>query len=106
MHRSNPAALGPLHQLPSDAQDLTTWRILFLVTSVNSFTQRLWAYFEHLGFEHISCQVVVADRPGETAGHDDAIKAVEAFKPTIVICPFLMAKVPEEIFENVSFLLR
>ncbi|WVQ75223.1 hypothetical protein IAR50_004835 [Cryptococcus sp. DSM 104548] len=81
--------LGPLAALPPHAAGLAQQKILLLVTSVNSFTQRVLSYLHFLGFQHVSVQLATSD--------DDMLHAAESWQPDIVLCPFLTKKLPPSI---------
>ena len=85
--------LGPLAQLPLSATGLAGWKVLLLVTAVNSFSQRVITYLHHLEFNHVSVQI---------AASDDAMqKACEGWNPDLVICPFLTRRIPDTVFNKV-----
>ncbi|WVQ79524.1 hypothetical protein IAT38_001623 [Cryptococcus sp. DSM 104549] len=81
--------LGPLTSLPSSAAGLKHQRILLLVTSVNSFTQRVLSYLQYLGFTQVSVQLAISD--------EAMIEAAEEWQPDFVLCPFLTKKLPPSI---------
>ncbi|ORY35015.1 hypothetical protein BCR39DRAFT_490700, partial [Naematelia encephala] len=86
---SPPPPLGPL---PSISRSIQSLRLLLLVTSVNSFTQRCLAYFSHLGLSNVSIHV---------AGSDEGmVRAAERAKADLVICPFLTKRVPDSVFKK------
>nr|ODN95437.1 methionyl-tRNA formyltransferase [Cryptococcus depauperatus CBS 7855] len=74
-HRSPP--LGPYDSLPAHAGPLRQLKLLLLVTSVNSFTQRILSYLDHLGFQHVSVQLALSD--------DAMLSAAEQWQPDIWI---------------------
>ena len=80
--------------LPEAAAGLTRWRVLIIVTSINSFTQRVLAYLKGLGFDSISVQLATND--------EDILAAAGSFAPHIIICPFLTRRIPESVFGKVS----
>ncbi|KAK8849425.1 hypothetical protein IAR55_004757 [Kwoniella newhampshirensis] len=84
--------LGPLAALPDHAQGLKHLRILVLVTSVNSFTQRVISYLEYLGFDQVSVQLATGD--------EKMIEAAESWDADLVLCPFLTKKLPESIYSR------
>ncbi|ODN78355.1 hypothetical protein L202_03997 [Cryptococcus amylolentus CBS 6039] len=83
------APLGPLASLPPHAAGLAQQKILLLVTSVNSFTQRVLSYLQFLGFEHVSVQLAISD--------EAMLEAAESWQPDIVLCPFLTKKLSPSI---------
>jgi hypothetical protein len=90
-HVAPPRALVDLPSLPEDVRQ---WRILLLVSAVNSLTQRVATYLSDLGCERVSTELALSD--------DSMTSAVIAHSPHVVICPFLVKKVPEIIYSNVS----
>ena len=90
--------LDSLSRLPDTAAGLAEWRILLLVTSVNSFTQRVLVYLKSLGIEQVSTQLATSD--------EDMLMAAEAWRPQIILCPFLTRRIPESVFARVSFVSR
>ncbi|WWC73419.1 uncharacterized protein I206_107386 [Kwoniella pini CBS 10737] len=86
------APLGPLASLPSHVEPLKQFRILLLVTSINSFTQRVYSYLQYLGFEQVSVQLATTD--------EDMLNAAEGWDADIVLCPFLTKKLPESIYSR------
>ncbi len=79
--------------LAESAAGLTEWRILLIVTSVNSSTQRVLVY---LGVDNVSTQLATSD--------EGMLTAAEVWNPQIIFCPFLTRRIPEAVFKNVSFL--
>lgn len=88
-----PAPLGPFASLPPSSQGIKDWRILILVTSVNSFAQKVVAYFDFLGIDNYAVHVA--------SGAEGMCEAAERFKPDVVVCPFLTARIPESVFTRV-----
>nr|WVH01972.1 protein tyrosine phosphatase-like protein [Naematelia aurantialba] len=86
---SPPPTLGPLASVPRAIQSL---RLLLLVTSINSFTQRCLAYFSHLGITYISVHVAGSD--------EDMVRAAERANADLVVCPFMTIRVPETVFKR------
>lgn len=89
-----PAPLGPFPSLPPHLIGLKRWRILILVTSVNSFAQKVITYLDHLGVTNYAVQIA-SSAEGMTA-------AAERYGPDVVLCPFLTARIPESVFTRVS----
>lgn len=86
--------LGPFATLPPDVAGLKKLKILLLVTSINSFTQRVLSYLQYLGLNQVSIQLATSD--------EDMLEAAESWQPDIVLCPFLTKKLPQSIHNNVS----
>jgi hypothetical protein len=86
--------LGPYAQLPDSATGLKEWKVLLLVTAVNSFSQKVITYLRFLGFKHVSVQIASSDESME--------RACKGWNPDLVICPFLTRRIPETVFNNVS----
>nr|XP_018260551.1 methionyl-tRNA formyltransferase [Kwoniella dejecticola CBS 10117]OBR82709.1 methionyl-tRNA formyltransferase [Kwoniella dejecticola CBS 10117] len=84
--------LGPLAALPDHVEPLKRFRILLLVSSINSFTQRVYSYLHYLGFEQVSIQLATSD--------EDMLNAAEGWDADIVLCPFLTKKLPESIYSR------
>lgn len=89
-----PAPLGPFDALPPHAGHVKSWRILILVTSVNSFAQKVVAYLDHLGIHEYAVHVA--------SSAEGMFDAARRFGPDVVICPFLTARIPESVFTRVS----
>ena len=66
-------------------------RILFLTHAFNSLAQRLFVELEQRGHE-VSIEFDIRDSV--------AIEAVEAFKPNLIIAPFLKRRIPDQIWRN------
>ncbi|WVR08307.1 hypothetical protein IAU60_005360 [Kwoniella sp. DSM 27419] len=81
--------LGPMSSLPSEVEGLKNLRILLLVSSVNSFTQRVYSYLQYLDFEQVSVQLATSD--------EAMIAAAEQWKPDLILCPFLTKKIPASV---------
>lgn len=90
-----PAPLGPFALLPSSSQAIKDWRILILVTSVNSFAQKVVAYFDFLGIHNYAVHVA--------SSAEGMTEAAHRFRPDVVVCPFLTARIPESVFSRVSY---
>ncbi|WVW86599.1 hypothetical protein I302_108649 [Kwoniella bestiolae CBS 10118] len=86
------APLGPLSTLPVEYEPLKQFRILLLVTSINSFTQRVISYLQYLGFEQVSVQLATSD--------EEMLSAAEGWDADLVLCPFLTKKLPEAIYSR------
>ncbi|CAK9785842.1 ClpP/crotonase [Cutaneotrichosporon oleaginosum] len=86
-----------LADLPALPQDVRKWRILLLVSAVNSLTQRVQTYLSDMGCERVSTELALTD--------DGMISAVLAHSPHVVVCPFLTKKVPDVIWDNVLTLI-
>ncbi|OCF31240.1 methionyl-tRNA formyltransferase [Kwoniella heveanensis BCC8398] len=89
MSSSSDAPLGPLASLPAEYEGLQKWRILLLVTSVNSFTQRVISYLQYLGIDQVSVQLAISD--------EEMYAAADSWDADLVLCPFLTKKLPEAI---------
>ncbi|WWC93114.1 uncharacterized protein L201_008080 [Kwoniella dendrophila CBS 6074] len=89
---SSSPPLGPLTSIPSHCEPLKQFRILLLVTSINSFAQRVISYLQYLGFEQVSVQLATSD--------EDMLNAAESWEADIVLCPFLTKKLPESIYSQ------
>lgn len=83
--------LAQLEPLPSDVRK---WRILLLVSAVNSLTQRVQTYLADMGCSRVSTELALSD--------ETMVSAVLAHSPHVIICPFLVKKVPDVIYSNVS----
>lgn len=83
--------LANLDPLPSDVRK---WRILLLVSAVNSLTQRLQTYLADMGCTRVSTELALTD--------ENMVSAVLAHSPHVIICPFLTKKVPDVVYNNVS----
>lgn len=83
--------LANLDPLPSDVRK---WRILLLVSAVNSLTQRMQTYLADIGCTRVSTELALDD--------ETMVSAVLAHSPHVVICPFLTKKVPDVVYSNVS----
>lgn len=71
-------------------------KILFITTAFNGLAQRAW-----IELDRLDCQVRV-----QIATDDEAmIKAVEDYRPELIICPFLKKKLPETIWKNHTCLI-
>lgn len=86
--------LGPFATLPPDVAGLKKLKILLLVTSINSFSQRVFSYLQYLGLNQVSVQLATSD--------EDMLEAAESWQPDIVLCPFLTKKLPPSIHNKVS----
>lgn len=87
-------------QIPKRMSDL---RIILLVTSINSFAQLVYARLK----ERASAKGDVAIKiffPGTkcTNGTSDLIDELVEFGTDIILCPFLTAKIPSELYKRVS----
>ncbi|WVQ96408.1 hypothetical protein IAU59_003513 [Kwoniella sp. CBS 9459] len=89
MSSSSDAPLGPLSALPTGCEGLKKLRILLLVTSVNSFTQRVISYLQYLDFEQVSVQLAISD--------EEMYAAADSWDADLVLCPFLTKKLPAAI---------
>lgn len=85
-----------LADLPALPEDVRKWRILLLVSAVNSLTQRVATYLGDLGCERVSIELATTD--------ESMISAVLAHSPHVVLCPFLVKKVPDVVWDNVRTL--
>lgn len=83
--------LANLDPLPSDVRK---WRILLLVSAVNSLTQRMQTYLADMGCTRVSTELALSD--------ETMVSAVLAHSPHLIICPFLTKKVPDVVYSNVS----
>ncbi|WVF68886.1 hypothetical protein IAT40_003659 [Kwoniella sp. CBS 6097] len=92
MTSSSDAPLGPLSALPAECEGLKKLRVLLLVTSVNSFAQRVISYLQFLGFEQVSAQLAISD--------EEMYAAAESWDADLVLCPFLTKKLPEAIYNR------
>jgi len=71
-------------------------RILLLVTAFNSLTQRVFCALEDEGHE-----VSVEYARGEALMEE----AVAAWEPELIVCPYLMQKIPESIWRRIPTLI-
>lgn len=71
-------------------------KILFLCTAHNSLSQRLYLELSSSGHD-VSVEYALSDAV--------MIEAVALFRPDIVICPFLTARVPKQIYNQVLTLI-
>lgn len=83
--------LANLDPLPSDVRK---WRVLLLVSAVNSLTQRMQTYLADMGCTRVSTELALTD--------ENMVSAVLAHSPHVIICPFLTKKVPDVVYNNVS----
>ncbi|ODN74995.1 hypothetical protein L198_08181 [Cryptococcus wingfieldii CBS 7118] len=67
-------------------------KIPLLVTSVDSFTQRVLSYLQILGFEHVSVRLAISN--------EAMLESAESWQPDIVLCPFLTNKVSPSIYNT------
>lgn len=66
-------------------------RILLLSSALNGLTRRAWCAIERAGHD---VQVQVA------TGADQMRQAVDRHQPELIICPFLTAKVPRDVWQQ------
>jgi len=66
-------------------------KILFLIHSFNSLTQRLFIELQNLG-HNVSIEFDINDKV--------SLEAVELFQPNLIIAPFLKRKIPKNIWQN------
>lgn len=83
-------SLAKLNSYPSSKM-----KILFLTTAHNSLSQRL--YLSLADHYTISIEYAISSAV--------MIEAVQIFEPDLIVCPFLTAKVPEEIYNSVMTLI-
>ncbi len=67
-------------------------RILFIVSSFNSLTQKVFCYLKDEGHK-LSVEFAIDE--------ESMIKAAKSFKPDLILSPFLKKYVPKEIYENI-----
>ena len=96
-------SLSPTRRSTQIPQRIADLRIVLLCTSVNSFTQLDYARLK----ERSSPQGDVAIKifyPGTqcTDGTSDLIQELVEFRTDIILCPFLTAKIPAELYNRVS----
>jgi len=77
-----------LTQIPDEAKKP---EIMFLTNSNNGMSQRAKTFLEDHGFT-VNVELAISQK--------QMIKSVQTLKPDIVICPFLTARVPDEIWKN------
>ncbi|KAF2664430.1 ClpP/crotonase [Microthyrium microscopicum] len=70
-------------------------KILFLCTAHNSLSQRL--YLALSTFHHVTIEYALSE--------DVMISATKLANPDLIICPFLTARVPKEVYENYMTLI-
>lgn len=66
-------------------------RILLLCSALNGLTRRAWCAIERAGHDVV---VQVTD------GTDQMREAVQGHRPELIVCPFLTAKVPQDIWRG------
>ena len=71
-------------------------KILLLVSSFNSLTQRVYCFFKESGHQ-VSVQFSIDDSSMENA--------VKEFRPDIIFSPYLIKKVPKTIWKNVPVIV-
>jgi len=71
-------------------------RILLLVSSFNSLTQRVFCALKEQGFI-VSVEYAISDKVMK--------EAVELFKPKLILCPYLMQKIPKSIWEKIPVII-
>ncbi len=68
-------------------------KILLIVSAFNSLTQKIFCYLSESGYE-VSVEFAI---------NDEIMKeACKLFKPDIILCPYLLKKIPKEIYENIK----
>ena len=71
-------------------------KIIFITTAFNGMAQRLWIELDRLNHQ---VKVHIASTS------ENMIKAVESYKPDLIICPFLTSKIPSNIYEKYTCLI-
>jgi putative two-component system hydrogenase maturation factor HypX/HoxX len=71
-------------------------RILLIVTAFNSLTQQVYCHLRDLGHE-----VSVEYARGEALMRE----AVELWEPELILCPYLMQKIPESIWREIPTII-
>jgi hypothetical protein len=99
---------GSLVSTPSVAKvikGVCDLRIVLLVTGINSFAQLVYSKLK----ERASASGAVAIKvfsPGTKCtpndGHSAFISELVDFRTDVIVCPFLTAKIPSEIYSKVS----
>ncbi len=71
-------------------------KILFVTSAFNGMAQRLWIELDRLNHE-VKVHIVTSK--------EGMIKAVNNYTPQIIIAPFLMSKIPKEVWGNFTCLI-
>ena len=67
-------------------------RILLIVSSFNSLTQKIFCYLKDEGYK-VSVEFAIDKK--------EMLKAVKSFKPDLILSPFLKRFIPKEIYEKI-----
>ena len=80
-------------------------RVVLLVSSINSFTQLVYSKLKERSSETGAVAIKVFS-PGTKCTADDGTSGLIAelveFRTDIIVCPFLTAKIPSELYNKVS----
>jgi hypothetical protein len=87
-----PTSLGPDVVLPEGLQQ---WRVMLLVTSMNSFAQKVWTYLQSRGINNITVHIMGDDTT-------EIVKVAEEWNADLILCPFLTKRIPSEVYTRVS----
>ena len=71
-------------------------KIIFITTAFNGMSQRLWVELDRLNHQ---VKVHIASTS------ENMIKAVDSYKPNLIICPFLTSKIPADVYEKYTCLI-
>lgn len=96
-------SLGPMRRSIQIPQRIADLRIILLCTSVNSFTQLCYARLKERA-SPLGDVAIKIFYPGTkcTNGTSDLIDELVEFDTDIILCPFLTAKIPAELYKRVS----
>ena len=96
-------SLGPIRRSSQIPQRIADLRIILLCTSINSFTQLCYARLKERA-SPLGDVAIKIFYPGTkcTNGTSDLIDELVEFNTDIILCPFLTAKIPAELYKKVS----
>lgn len=84
-----------------------TGRYLLLVTGMNSLSQHLYTWLVDGGVQPVNLTVMFyAPGKGQSAAKEaDLLLDIDRFKPSVILCPFLVTKVPQCVTDKVRLML-
>ena len=96
-------SLGPIRRASQIPQRIADLRIILLCTSINSFTQLVYARLKERA-SPLGDVAIKIFYPGTkcTNGTSDLTDELVEFRTDIILCPFLTAKIPAELYKRVS----
>ena len=71
-------------------------RVLLIVSAFNSLTQRVYCYLKDEGHE-VSVEFALSDKV--------MVEALEVFQPELILCPYLIKKLPKEVWSRVPTII-